>query len=665
MGFKKYRIIIMKLPVQKSPEMSSPEKQTNIAALPKRTNVPGWVILLLLLFTALLYTQAIFNGFTAFDDEGYIVNNPYIRDFSWNGIKAIFTSFYSSNLLLYRFWGLSPMPYHILNVLLHIVNTWLVFKVVEKFSGQRITTVIVALFFAIHPLHVESVAWLSELKDVLYSAFYLAALYTYVMYMDTHIRSYYFATLLLFVCSLLSKSAAVTFPVLMIVIDLYRSRKLNLQSYIEKIPFFLLAILFGVLAIFSQKAGEAITNLASDYGYFNRIFLFTSTLGFYFIKLVAPFHLSAMHYYPILIGDRLPWLNYLSLPFIVLVVYAGWRLVRKNPAARREVLFGFGFFLVTISVMLQIISVGGTFASERYAYIPYTGLFYIVGQWIADNVENSQFRQRAMVAMSIYVVVFSVQVWARIRIWKNTEVLFSDIIEKNERSANPGIFVMHNIRGIHRKNAGDPDGAVADFNEALGLLNTVLGTSTGKIDKSEARDYIIRAHIYDELGRYKDAIPDYDKYLSLVPPTATIYNDRGRAYFQLGDKQAALQDFTQAITLDPKYGEAYNNRGWLYAGLGDTKAAMIEYDKAIKYIPTFDKPYFNRGMLKAYIGDFGGSVSDFIIFRRMHPHDNSVYYYLGLAYFNLKDTTTACANWHKAIELGNIQAKEEVRQFCR
>ena len=202
----------------------------------------------------------------------------------------IFTIFYSANYhpfttfcwaLLFRFFGTDPLPYHLLNVLLHLLNTWLVFKITEGLSGRRITAIVVSILFAIHPMHVESVAWISELKDVLYSAFYLSSLLAYLHYLRNGFhKKFYVAAILFFLFSLFSKSAAVTLPVLLIAIDIYTGRKINARSLSDKIPFFLLALLFGILNLRAQ----GIANLSPYFGYVNRIFLFTGGLSVYFIK---------------------------------------------------------------------------------------------------------------------------------------------------------------------------------------------------------------------------------------------------------------------------------------------------------------------------------------------------------------------------------------------
>ena len=270
-----------------------------------RFPIPAWAPFAVMLFTGLLYIKAVSNGFVYWDDDNYILNNLYLHDFSIKGIISIFSNFNNANyhplttitnLVEYKLFAFNPLPYHLINVLLHIVNTWLVFALVEKMSGKRITALVVCILFAIHPLHVESVAWVSERKDVLYSTFYLLSLLSYLRYLETGFSTRHcIYVLLLFIASCFSKSAAITLPLLLIAIDIYKGRKIDTKSLIEKIPFILVSVLFGILAIMSQRSGFAIHQLSDSFTFINRLFLFTSRIAFYIIEAFVPFRLSVLN----------------------------------------------------------------------------------------------------------------------------------------------------------------------------------------------------------------------------------------------------------------------------------------------------------------------------------------------------------------------------------
>ncbi len=238
------------------------------AAVSADTQVlPSWTPIAIAAFTALLYLHSLPNNFTVFDDDVYIINNPFLKDFSARGIWAIVTSFYSSNyhpfttltwFFEYNLFGLNPLPFHLVNTALHVLNTWLVYKLAANLSGRQVTAAVVALLFGVHPMHVESVAWISERKDVLYAAFYLSSLLVYLRYTAQGYRQKdYVGTLLLFGASLLSKSAAVTLPVLLLAIDIYKGRKMDARAITEKIPFFVLSVVFGIITAYYRSVRAA------------------------------------------------------------------------------------------------------------------------------------------------------------------------------------------------------------------------------------------------------------------------------------------------------------------------------------------------------------------------------------------------------------------------
>jgi len=612
-----------------------------------------WILPGIIIFTCLLYSNSLNNNFTVFDDDSYIVNNPFLRDFSLKGIVAIFTSFYSCNyhplttltwLFEYNLFGPSPLPFHLVNVMFHVLNTWLVFKLAYRLSNKTVTAGVTSLLFAIHPLHVESVVWVSELKDVQYTFFYLLSLLLYLRYISSGFtRKSYLFCLLLFIGSLLSKSAAVTLPLLLIVIDLYEQRKMDAKAMYEKIPFFALSVLFGILAILSQKSGGALNTSMLSYGFFNGIFVFLSGITFYIVWLVAPFKLAVMHCFPDVSNSLLPWQYYLSLPLMLLIVW----VCSRRTIYRKEFLFGFAFFLVTLSVMLQIVSVGVALTSERYSYVASIGIFYIAGQLFAGSMTTPK-KTLSTVLLVTATLLFSVLTWQRIAVWKDDSLLFNDMIEKY-----PDVYYGYWLRGNLEKRNGDLKNALSDYSEAI------------RLNPQYPDAFYNRAATLDASGNLRAALSDYDQALKLNPAQADVYNNRGWILFRLGDRTNAMLDYNKAISLNPNFAEAYNNRGWAYHSSGDTKSAMQDYNRAIMLNQAFVLPYSNRAVIKAQSGDFAGAIADYDKIISLRPDDKSAYYYRGMAYFDLNTKEKACADWNKAAELGNSNATEMINKYCR
>jgi tetratricopeptide (TPR) repeat protein len=617
-------------------------------------NFPKWIPFAIVIFTFMLYMGGIQNAFTNMDDDFYIIKNPYLRDFSWHGIKAIFSSFYTGNyhpfttlihLFEFQLFALNPLPYHLISILIHLVNTYLVYKLVDKLTGKKIAAALISLLFGIHPMHVESVAWVSELKDVLYTMFYLLSLMAYLNYSEKGYKmKQYLICLLLFIVSLLSKSAAVTLPVLLIAIDLFKGRKINAKSLLEKTPFLLLSITFGIVAILSQRSEGSINDLSNGFNILDRVFLLTYAISFYLIKLFVPFGLSAMHYFPVKsTGGFLPWEYYLSLPFVLFIV---WLIMRKT-SFRKETVFGVFFFLIAISVMLQILSVGSAITSERYTYVAYIGLFLVLYYWMEDLVRK-QYQNIIIGVVSVFIIVFSVQTYARVGVWKNSEILFSNIIEKY-----PDVYLTYWMRGNFRNTMNQQQGALEDYNKTIELNPTYEDA------------YFNRGVVNDLLGYKKSAIEDYNKSIKLKANYPDAFDNRGWVYFQLKDTTKAIADYYKAIELKPNYAEAYNNLGWAYSGLGRSDSALANYDKALKYAPDFTKSRINRATERDKVADYKGAIEDYNYLANQYPKDARIYYSRALSRMSMKDTANACQDFKLSLDMGNNSAADALNKYCR
>ncbi|HOY31758.1 MAG TPA: tetratricopeptide repeat protein [Bacteroidales bacterium] len=613
-------------------------------------HIPPWAIYAVIALTAIVYFRSFFNGFVNLDDDIYLFDNPYSRNFSFDTVKAVFTSFYDCNyfpltLLAYMFeyqlFGLSPMPYHVINVLLHLINTFLVYKLIERLSGKSLTALLVSVLFAIHPMHVESVAWTAELKDVLYTVFYLGSLLLYMKYLQSGFQTkHYVICLLLFILSLLSKSASVTLPVILIAVDLYKNRKLNLKMLLEKLPFFALSLLFGILAILSQE--EAMKEVSTSFSLVDRIFFFSYSISFYIVKLVVPFHLSAMHYYPD--GGVLPWYFYASLPFLLAMVW----LAIRGKSFRREKIFGAMFFLIAISIMLQVISVGDTITSERYTYVAYIGLFFIAGQWVS-NIQKISLKKLVLVGSGIIILIFSFVTWQRIGVWKDGITLFNDVVKKY-----PGKYPAYWMRGNIYYKKNDYTNALNDYNKSIQLFD-------GYGPSRAARGKVLLKGFHD----YKAALEDLNVAIRLDSSEAEMYSDRGMAYSQTGDTAAGMRDFNKAISMNPNLSKAYANRAVLKVNMGNLNGGLEDINKAVSMDPKDSEALRNRGGIKNILKDYNGALEDCNSALQINPRDNIALFNRGHVKFNLKDINGACNDWHQSLELGYTPAESVIQQFCR
>lgn len=631
---------------KKSKVSSRPAANVNFGK--RNMLIPAWSVYAILIMTAVVYSRSLFNGFADLDDNNYILYNPYLKNFDFNAIINIFSSFYFGNyhpfttltyLFEYHLYGLNPFPYHLLNAFLHIVNVFLVYKLTRNLSGQILTAVFVSALFALHPMHVESVAWISERKDVLYTAFYLSSLLAYLNYLKYNFQWKYLGLcFLFFISSLMSKSAAVTLPVLLLAIDFYKNRKPDIKFFLEKIPFFLFSVLFGIFALWSQEG--AFNEL--EYPFFQRIFIFFYSISFYIVKLILPFNLSAVHYYPNTYGGALPWYYYASAPFILVILL----LIIRKTKLRRDKIFGFAFFLIVISVMLQIIAVGSAVASERYSYVAHIGLLFIIGQWLA-RIQRGRIQKVALVISGLFIALFSYLTWERIAVWKDGIVLFSDVIKKY-----PDISDAYRFRGIYKMHAKNYRGALQDYNKTLSLKpDDALGLSG-------------RGYVYNELQKYDEALKDLNTSLEIDSTIPESYYYRGMSHFGLMDTVLAMKDYNKAIQLDPLLQEAYKNRSILKATVGNLKGALADADMAISLFSEDGEAFSNRANIKAMMNNFSGSFDDYSIALKFNPNDEKVLFNRGLTRLNMGDTSGACDDWNKALNLGYHAAGNAIDKFC-
>lgn len=604
---------------------------------------PGrWYIWLLLVVTAIVFSGVTSHQLTFIDDDKYIITNPFLRDLSLKGIGAIFTSFYEFNyhplttltwLLEYSLFGLNATVYHVVNLALHLANVWLVYRLAQRLSGKENVALMVAALFALHPLHVESIAWVSERKGLLSGLFYFMSLIAYVRYVDGSRRKDLLLCFVWFLFACASKSAAVTLPLVLMAIDWYRGRRVA-ASLLEKIPFLLVSILFGVLAVLSQKAGGSMTDLLPQYGLINRIFLFTGGLAFYFVKLAIPYPLSAIHFFPDVSGGALPWYFYASVPLLAAIGWGVW----KMRSGARELRFGLLFFLAAMVVMLQLLPVGGAYAAERYTYVSYFGLFYAIVQW----VDGAGFREVGHRVLAAVLLLFTFVSWARVGDWRDTDTILGDIVYKNEGNSRNSLVHYH--WGQYYTYRQQWPEAADQYSRSL------------TIDQRNFPALLRRGEALDAMGRYKEAMADYTAARLIDAKSAVVYNNMGWTRFGLGDPAAALLLIDTAITLDSKLATAYNNRGWIKLQQKDSVAALSDFDAAIRMQPGFAKAYYNRALVKLYRGDATGAMADYTTIIRMYPNESLAWFNRGLVHLQLLDKQAAARDMHRAADLGNRNA---------
>ncbi|MEI7898378.1 MAG: tetratricopeptide repeat protein, partial [bacterium] len=407
----------------------------------------------LLPITFIVFSPALFNEFVNWDDYNYIRDNPLLQDFSLNTIRHLFNfgTFVMGNyhpftmlsyLAEYHFAGSSPFLYHFDNIILHLFNVALISVLIWKLTGKYYATLIAAALFALHPMRVESVVWAAERKDVLYAFFYLVSIIAYTYYIRSSEKRYvyYTVSLLVFLFSLLSKGQAVVLPLTFFLVDYWYGKKIDFKSVASKIPFLALSVFFGILAINAQSSSLTSQRLIS-YTFGERIVFAAYNLVAYLYKLIYPYDLACYYGYPDESGMKLIYAGALLAVGIMAFVFLRFR---KNKA----VMFGTLFFLATIFIVIQLLPVGNAIIADRYTYIPYIGLFFIIALLLDPLLSTGSLKRRRIAGalIGLQLLVFAVASFSQAKTWKNNETLWLRAIDNEPEQGMPynnlGIYLM-------------------------------------------------------------------------------------------------------------------------------------------------------------------------------------------------------------------------------
>lgn len=580
---------------------------------PKLPKNALWAILAALALTFVCFSQTLDYGFVAWDDDRNIYENEHIKTLQaenfWVNSKKIWTSTVIGNYNPLSIWtfavekvtyGMDQLGYwHLTNVLLHLLCVWLVFRIALLLGLSWRGAVFVALLFGIHPMRVESVAWLTERKDVLYGAFYLAALLLYIKGKQTG-KSYWVWIILLFVLSLFSKIQAVVLPLSMILVDYYISGKLTWKSIVQKAPLLLISLGFGLAGIYFLSEQGSIDTNSNTYTSVQRIFVGTYSYVVYLVKAVVPYRLSPLYPYE----SSMPAYYYpsiLALPAVLLLL---WRAYEKE---WRAVFFGLGFFSVNIFFLLQILGAGQGFLADRFTYIAYFGLFFMAGYGV-DFLAKKYAAKAAILwaSLAIIIAAYSALTYNQVGVWENSETLWTHVLRYYKNTTLP---------------------------------------------------YGNRANYLRDQGRYTEALEDYSQSIRLNPNGHQAYNSRARLYFTMATTRdtllLALQDYTKAIELSPNDGEFYVNRGATYARLGQGEQAIADLDKGLAIKPDHAVGYLNRSVIHNGMGNIPKALADIDSYLELRPYDANMWYEKGRASRQMGQAQAALAAYSRAIELNS------------
>ncbi|MCD4682766.1 MAG: tetratricopeptide repeat protein [Bacteroidales bacterium] len=600
----------------------------------------------ILLITFLVYWPVLQNDFLkTWDDDRYILENPHIQKLNPTTIGKMFTIYYDGHYhpltlfslaIDYQIGSLSPQTYHTSNLILHLINTLLVFWFIFLLFKKKNTVIplVSALLFGICTMHVETVAWASERKNLLYAFFFFVSIIAYLYYIEKNKKWLYVLSILLFLFSILSKVMAISLFVTFVLVDFYYDRKLlSRKVIVEKIPFFILAVLFGIVAIFAQTSSWGEDLSQTHYSFFERILFAGFAFIMYLVKLIIPFKLSGFYPYPEMMQGLIIFRNVLFVLLSLFIVFVGFYLRKKS----KVLFFGILFFASNIFLLLKLFEVpaGDYIMADRYGYIPSIGLFLIMAYGLENLFrKNTSIKRIGQGLLILYTIFIALQTFNRVSVWKDDVSFYSDIISKY-----PKAEVAYTNRGAIRKESRELQSALADFNKAI------------QLGKKDFKAYSNRGAVYTDLGEYQMALNDYQKAISLKPNHPQVLADYGYAQLNTGDIKGAISTFDKTIRIKNYNPEVYNNRGTAKFKMGDLRGAIRDYEAASTQNPDYLNAHYNRGLARINLGEYQKSISDFLLTLKIEPGYAEAYSNMGVAWSQLGDMQKAFESYDKAIQI--------------
>ena len=556
-----------------------PRPRRKATAVTADTAAKEWAYLLpALLLTAAVFGQTLGFDFVNWDDDVNVLENRAVTTLDWGAIwtETVIGNYnplsISTLALEYALVGAEARLYHLDNVLLHGVCVGLVY-----FLGRRLrlgppAAGLLAALFAVHPMRVESVAWVTERKDVLFGALYFGALLTYERHRQAgRPSSWHWGVAALFALSLLAKIQAVSLPLSLLCLDYLRGGRLRWGEVLAKAPYFLMSLAVGLLGVYFLGRDGSLTE-ATDYSPLDRLAVGAYAYVVYLVKAVVPYEHSALYPYP----ATLPLRAYLSLPLALGaagLLYVGYR--------RRWVglTFALALFSVNVVFMLQVLGAGQGFLADRFTYVGYLGVFWGVAYaaQLAWRGERGAVVRAGVVG---YVLMLAMLAYRYTGVWRDGDALWAHVAERY-----PQTGTAYGNRGLWLRERGETAEALALFTRAI------------EADPRGGTYLNSRGKLHFDEGRTAEAIADYTLGIEREPELAELRINRGAAYAKTGQYAAAEADLDEGLAMEPDNFNGYLNRSLLYYTTGRINDALGDYDRMLRMRPERHDLWHERGTL--------------------------------------------------------------------
>ena len=643
------------------------------------------VSLFLIIATLAVYWQIENFDFVNFDDGKYIYENRHVQEgLTLKSITWAFTTFHASNwhpltwlshMLDFQFYGINPGWHHLTNLLFHIANTLLLFFVFRKMTGDLWQSAFIAALFALHPLHVESVVWVSERKDVLSTFFWMVTMWSYIWYVENPVVYRYILVFLFFTLGLMSKPMLVTLPFVLLLLDFYplnrfkfqpsdgsassQQRSNTLRLILEKTPLFVLVAISSAITFYAQKKGGALTSL-EIYPFKVRIANALVSYVTYIEKMIYPSKLAFLYPHP----GMLPWWKISGACLLLLSIsFLAIRVAKQSPYFA----MGWLWYLGTLVPVIGLIQVGLQSMADRYTYVPLIGIFIIVAWGAPELVKQWKYRKLWLTTLAtVSLTILMVMTWKQVGYWKNGITLFEHALKITSNN-----YVSHNNLGLALEEQGRTAEAIDHYLQALRIkpdlkeAHNNLGLALEKQGRTEeAVDHYLQAlrikPDYAEAhfnlgialkneGRTEEAIDHYLQALQIKPDYAEAHYNIGNVLYMQKRIEEAISHYLQALRIKPDYAEAHNNLGLALKDLGRTDEAIDHYLQALRIKPDYEKAQYNLNEVLAFSREIHGNIDKIENALKYEPNDPFLNYILGNMYRINGNVDKAIEYYQKAL----------------
>ncbi len=642
------------------------------------------VCLFLIIATAAVYWQVNDFSFVNLDDPLYVTGNRHVKDgltlknIIWAFTDATeITNYWApltwlSILLDFELYGMNAGGYHVTNLLFHLLNTLLLLFVFHKMTGDLWQSAFIAAMFSLHPLHVESVAWVTERKDVISTFFWILTMWAYCSYSKSHHIKPYLLAIFYFIMGLMAKPMLVTLPFVLLLLDFWPLRRLQLSPPApfmkkilslswEKMPFFLLIPAASIAAFLTQQRGGVISSL-SLIPISLRAENVVVSYAAYLWKMFWPFNLSAIYPYP----ESLPiGLVAASLCVLVLISAIAFLTINKAP----WFIVGWLWYVGTLVPVIGIVVIGPHAMADRFTYVPLIGIFLIIAYGVPELLKKNQNRKTVLAAAtSVLIACLLSATWNQVGYWRDSFTLFKHALEVTEK--NP---LAHLNMGNALLDQGDLEEArrhyaaslqiFPDSDEAHNNLGTIF-MRKGEINQAiEHHSQALRinpdsvsalnnlGNALKKAGRTDEAIECYTKALKIQPDSAELNFNLGLLLSNSGRQNEAIQHFSRALQIDRTFALAHNSIGNAFMKLNQVEKAMIHFSKALETNPSLYTAHFNMGQAFEKLGKTSDAIKHFKLALQINTDYAMAHNYLGNLFLKTGEMAEAISHFTEALKL--------------